>query len=83
MTPFETYFATHIEPSLKGAPKSAIAMAKASAADIWNAALDELFTPHVVINVSDIDIPLAIKSEIFQRTWKACVDRVQQRRVTP
>lgn len=40
MTPFESYFAAHIEPHLKGAPPAAVKMAKASAGDIWNAALD-------------------------------------------
>jgi hypothetical protein len=42
MTPFDAYFSTRIERALKiqGAPSVAVKMARASAADIWNAALD-------------------------------------------
>lgn len=83
MTPFDAWFDANIRPALPGVPPEAIKIVRAPLVAGWNAALEELFTPHVGIDVSDIDAPIALKAEIFQRVWKACVDRVQQRRVTP
>lgn len=41
MTPFDSWYAANIEPSIPtDAPKEARVAAKSSAANIWNAALD-------------------------------------------
>jgi hypothetical protein len=40
MTPFDSWYAAHIAPALKDAPAAAQKAAKASAAEIWNGAID-------------------------------------------
>jgi hypothetical protein len=40
MTPFDSWYAAHVAPALKDAPAVAQKAARASAAEIWNAAID-------------------------------------------
>jgi hypothetical protein len=72
---FDEYWA-----NLKNKP---IPQLKPDFAACWNAALEELLSPHLLVNLSDLGKDTTLKNEIFQRVHHAYVDRIQSRRVKP
>jgi hypothetical protein len=83
VTPFESYFATKIEPALKGAPAESVKLAKQSAADIWNAAqgltaIEAAAMRKAIMDYYGANLPEHLKTFLYER-----LAVIHNARVTP